>query len=180
MKHIKIFEHWQDLGKSREEAEEKEYRVTVDELLSWAAGPDWSEDPEWMPDLLMVDDEFPEEGELIGYLELLKRNRDLEVDVYSQNMSGQIVSSWLIGDTVFDLITWEWPFEDADSLGDLEQAIVRKLAEEIGEEGLRRMGANAVDLIDFVDWSSSRGDELTELSPIGFRNWFGLQRGGAN
>ena len=180
MKHIKLFEHWQSFSKGREEESDREYRVTVDEILTWATGPEWSDDWSWMPDILMVDDEFPEEEECIGYLELLKRNRGLEVDVFSQELDGQIGSSWLIEDTVFDLITWEWPFEEADSLDDLEQAIVRKLAEEIGEEGLRRIGANMVDLVDFVDWSSERGESLAELSPIGFRNWLGLQRGGAN
>jgi hypothetical protein len=180
MKHIKLFEHWQGFIKAREEEEDREYRVTVDRILTWAVGPEWSDDWSWMPDILMVDDEFPEDGECIGYLELLKKNRDLEVDVSSQEIDGQIDSSWFIGDTVFDLITWEWPFEEADSLDDLEQAIVRKLAEEIGEEGLRRMGANAVDLVDFVSQASSRGDALTELSSIGFRNWLELQRGGIN
>jgi hypothetical protein len=37
-----------------------------------------------------------------------------------------------------------------------------------------------VDLVDFVEWSSDRGEDLTRLSPIGFRNWFELQMGGAN
>jgi hypothetical protein len=179
MKHIKLFETWQGFSKSEDE-EEKDYRVSLDKLLTWAVDQDWSSDWSWMPNILMVNDEFPDEGECIGYLELLKKNREVEIEVYSQMIDGQVDSSWVIDDTVFDLITWEWPFEDADSLDDLENATVRKLVDEIGEGGLIEIGANIVDLIDFVDWSGDRGEDLTTLTPIGFRNWFRLQRGGAN
>lgn len=180
MKYIKLFESWQGFNKSREEDAEREYTCSLDKLLTWAVGEDWNSDWEWMPDILMVDDDFPSEEECIGYLELLKRNRELEINVYSQMIDGQVDSSWVIGDTGFSLITFEWPFEDADSLDDLEEAVVQKLVDEIGEEGLKRIGANIVDLIDFVGWSSDRGEDLTGLSPIGFKNWFELQRGRAN
>jgi len=180
MKYIKLFEHWQGFNKEEDSEDEREYKVTVDKLLNWAVGPHWSEDQEWMLDILMVDDEFPSEGECIGYLELLKRNRELEIDVYSQEMDGQVGSSWVIDDIVFDLITWEWPFEDTDTLGDLEEAMVNKLVDEIGEGGLMEIGANLVDLIDFVAWSHGRGEDLTSLTATGFRNWFRLQRGGVN
>lgn len=180
MKYIELFENWQSFSKNQESEKEREYKVTVDEILTWAAGPDWSDDWSWMPDILMVDDEFPEDEDYIGYLELLKKNRDLEVEVYSQEMDGQTSSDWVIDDTEFSLISWDWPFEESDDLEELEEAMVRKLQDEIGEEGLRGIGATVVDIIDFVDWSSERGDDLTRLSPIGFRNWLELQRGRAN
>jgi hypothetical protein len=179
MKYIKLFESWQGFGKSKEE-EEKEYTCSLDKLLTWAVGGDWSSDWEWMLDILMVDDEFPSEGECIGYLELLKRNRELEIEVYSQEADGQVGSSWWIGDTQFDLITWEWPFEDVDTLSDLEDGVVTGLAREIGEDGLKKIGANIVDLIDFVNRSHGRGEDLTVLTPTGFRNWFRLQVGSIN
>jgi hypothetical protein len=180
MKYIELFESWQGFNKNKESEKEREYRVTVDEILTWAAGPDWSDDWSWMPDILMVDDEFPEDENCIGYLELLKKNSDLEVDVYSQELGGQTSSTWVIEDTVFDLISWDWPFEEEEDLEELETSVVRKLQDEIGEEGLRRIGATVVDVIDFVDWSSERGEDLTGLTSTGFKNWLGLQRGGAN
>lgn len=180
MKYIKLFESWQGFNKSREEETEKDYQVSLDKLLTWAVGPEWNSDWEWMPDILMVDDEFLDEGECIGYLELLKRNRELEISVYSQMIDGQVDSSWVIDDTRFSLITFEWPFEDADSLDDLEKAVVQKLVDEIGEDGFIEIGANIVDLIDFVSWSHGRGEDLAGITSTGFKNWFGLQRGGIN
>ena len=179
MKYIKLFESWQGFSKNKDE-EEREYTCSLDKLLTWAVGGDWSSDQDWMLDILMIDDEFPSEGECIGYLELLKRNRELEIEVYSQEVDGQVDSSWLIGDTQFDLITFEWPFEDADTLSDLEDEAVTRLAREIGDDGLRKIGANMVDLIDFVAWSHARGEDLTVITPTGFRNWFRLQVGGIN
>ena len=180
MKYIKLFESWQGFSKNREEETEKDYQVSLDKLLTWAVGPEWSSDWEWMPDILMVDDEFLDEVECIGYLELLRKNRELEISVYSQMIDGQVDSSWIIDDIGFSLITFEWPFEDADSLDDLEKAVVQKLVDEIGENGLERIGANLVDLIDFVAWSSDRGEDLAGITLTGFKNWFGLQRGGIN
>ena len=180
MKYIKLFESWQGFSKNREEETEKDYQVSLDKLLTWAVGPEWSSDWEWMPDILMVDDEFLDEVECIGYLELLRKNRELEISVYSQMIDGQVDSSWVIDDIGFSLITFEWPFEDADSLDDLEKAVVQKLVDEIGADGLERIGANLVDLIDFVAWSSDRGEDLTGITSTGFKNWFGLQRGGIN
>jgi hypothetical protein len=178
MKYIKLFESWQGFSKSEEK--EKSYTCSLDKLLTWAVDGDWSSDWEWMPNILMVDDEFPDEGECIGYLELLKKNREVEIEVYSQVIDGQVDSSWEIDDTLFDLITFDWPFEDADSLDDLEKATVQKLVDEIGEKGLIEIGANIVDLIDFVDWSSDRGEDLAGITPTGFKNWFRLQVGGIN
>ena len=180
MKYIKLFESWQGFSKSREEDAEKEYTCSLDKLLTWAVDGDWSSDWEWMPDILMVDDEFPSEEECIGYLELLKRNRELEIEVYSQEIDGQVDSSWVIDDTVFDLITFEWPFEDAEVLSDLEEATVKRLSHEIGEGGLAEIRATVVDLIDFVAWSHGRGEDLTRITPTGFKNWFRLQVGGIN
>jgi hypothetical protein len=180
MKYIKLYEHWQGFNKEEKDADEKEYTVTIDKLLTWAEGPHWREDWEWMSDILMIDEEFPEEEEYIGYLELLKKNRDLEVLVYSQNLDGQITSDWSVEGVEFSLITWEWPFEEEDLLDELEQETVLRLAEELGDSRLELIGANRADLIDFVSWAAERGEDLKLLSPTGFENWFELQRGGAN
>ena len=179
MKHIKVFETWQWLNRDRDSNEERDYRAKVGELLSWAAGPDWAEDPDLLIDLLMVDDEWPDMDELIGYHEMLKRRADSELEIYSQEVHGQISSDWELDGVDFSLISFDWPFSSADVLTDEEMEAYDRLVTKLDPE-LIGLGANRADIIDFIVKMRNGGESALRLSPTGFRNWFSLQRLGAN
>jgi len=177
MKYIKLWETWQWLNREEDSDEERDYRATVGELLDWAAGPGWREDPEHLIDSLMVDDEWPDEHELIGYHEQLKQNSGVEVSVYSQQADGQILSDWRLGDTEFVLVSFDWPFNSDEGL-DVEQlAEYDRLARGL-EPWFEKLGANRADIIDFIVDRTGRGE--SDLSVTGFMNWFALKRLGKN
>lgn len=181
MKHIKLFEHWQWLNREEEGSTERDYQTTVDSLLTWAAGPDWREDWSWMEESLLVDDKWLEEDEAIGYHELLKKNGDSEIEVYSQETDGQVESSWSIGGVGFNLISWDWPFSDGDGdLTEVEMEVVDRLVRELAGDPVMR-SANVVDIIDFVQLAiREKGEEPAVVSSIGFKNWYRIQRSNAN
>ena len=180
MKHIKLFETWQWHSQEEEDTEsERELVTTVGEILDWAAGPDWIEDPEALLDILMVDGDWPDQGSWLGYHELLKRSRSEEIQVLSQDLEGQIQSDWILGGMEWSLISDDWPFEESDSLDPAETRAYLRLLDGLGPE-LEEMGAGLPDLIDWVRRASGLGLDLDGLSPTGFKNWFWLQRSGAN
>lgn len=179
MKHIKLWETWQWLNQDEASDEEREYRATVEELLSWAAGPDWAEDPDYLIDFLMVDDEWPDSSELIGYHEMLKKKADRELEIYSQEMGGQIYSDWGLDGVDFSLISFDWPLSLGDELTDEEKKVYSRLVAELDPE-LIELGASRADIIDFIVEMSRKEESLLKLSSTGFKNWFSLHRSGAN
>jgi hypothetical protein len=101
----------------------------------------------------------------------------VEVDVYSQEVDGQIFSNWQLGGTDFGLVSEDWPFSSDEGL-DMEQTeeydrLVREL-----EPELEPLGANRADIIDFILDRTDKGER--ELSATGFKNWFALKRAGLN
>jgi hypothetical protein len=178
MKHIKLFETWQGFT-SKEESKDRDYTTTVDELLSWAAGQDWKEDLENLIDLLMVDGDFPTNTELIGYHEMLKRRADSTIEVYSQELDGQVLSDWVLDGVEFSLVSWDWPLTSGEILDEAEEEAYFRLVAQLEPE-FEAIGANRADLMDFIQWASGRGDSPRDLSVVGFKNWFAMRRSGAN
>ena len=181
-KYIKLFEQWQWLNREDgEDSDERDFRTTVDSLLTWAAGPGWREDWSWMQDLLQVDDEWLEEDELVGYHELLKKSSSAEIEVYSQEVDGQIDSSWSVDGVDFNLISWDWPFsEGEEDLTSIESEAVARIERELKGDPIGRE-ANVVDIIDWVQAEiRDRETGADELTGTGFKNWFLLRRTGSN
>ena len=179
MKYIKLWEIWQWLDQEDGSEDERNYRVTIGELLDWAADPEWREDPDSLMDLLMIDGDWPDKQELIGYHEQLKQNSGVEVSVYSQQVDGQIFSEWLLDEIRFGLVSFDWPFDEEDDLGEEAAVEVRRIL--AGLSGDRVLdSATVVDVVDFVHGEIKRGRSATELTPLGFKNWFALKRLGKN
>jgi hypothetical protein len=129
----------------------------------------------------MVDDEPLEEGEAIGYHELLKRGRDQEIEVYSQQVEGQVDSSWTLDGVSFTLISWDWPFtSDLGDLTDIEKRVVDRLVKELTGDRVMDL-ANLVDIIEYVQLViREKGEDPDKVNSTGFKNWYLLQRSGAN
>ena len=179
MKYIILFETWQWLNRDEDSDEERDYRATVGELLSWVSGPDWADGPENLIDFLMVDGDWPDSDELIGYHEMLKKRADTEIEIYSQEMDGQVCSDWGLDGVDFSLISNDWPFSLSDELTDEEKKVYSRLVAELDPE-LIGLGANLADIIDFIVEMRHKGESHLKLSSTGFKNWFSLQRSGAN
>lgn len=183
MKHIKLWEQWQSLNMpnhdSDEGSDDREYKSTLDKFLTWAIGSEWRNSWDWMEDSMMINDEYIERNDCIGYLELFKKNSDLEIEIDSQNLGGQVMNEWVIDDVVFTLVTAGWPFSEDDDVTDEEYDTYIRLMRDLGDK-LEKMGSNQIDLIDFIKLSAKEGDDLDQLTAIGFGNWLNLQRSGAN
>ena len=179
-RYVQLFEIWQWLGGEEEETNEREYSTTVGELLDWLIGPDWREDWAWLPDTLMVDWEWPDDGESIGYHQRLKMSAEDGIEVSATDDGGEIELSWSLDGVDYLCTSPGWPFSDEsdESMTDEEGAIAVKIFGEIESEGL---GATLPDVIDWVQRSVRvMGQEPAELTSAGFRNWFGIQRLGSN
>jgi hypothetical protein len=178
-KYIKLFEAWQWLNREEEPDEgEREYSTTVGDLLTWAVGPDWAEDWDWMLDVMMVDWDWINVDEAIGYHSQLKSSAGVEVTAFSEDSDGSIETYWEMDGVNWVLITQDWPFsEDGDLTREEESAVLRILR----ELGPGAGGATTPDVIDWVQ-SQVRGAGLSadDLSAAGFKNWFGLGRAGLN
>jgi hypothetical protein len=180
-RYIKLFEQWQWLNREDSDSNERDYRTTIDQLLTWAIGPDWKEDPSLIADSIQVDDEFLEEDELIGYHETLKRNSDTQIDLYSQLIDGQVDNSWTINDIYFTLITWDWPFEtDEEDVTDEEREIINTVSNQLSGDPIMQIA----NIADIIDWAQSQirqhHTDPSSLTPTGFKNWFNIQRSSSN
>ena len=180
MKYIKLFENWQRFNKKEEDSQEdREYRCKLGKLLDWEIS-DWRDDPEWIEDVIMIEDEWldPEQAEY--YLQRFIYMQDEEIDVDSQMMDGQVLNSWWMDGEYFTFITHDWPFTESDNLTHEEQAAINRLFIELEKDPILPE-ISTPDIIDFVI-DSVRKSRISpdELTSIGFKNWFGLQRGRAN
>lgn len=178
-KYIKLFEEWQALNNNNDNIEDKEYQTTIGELLNWATDSDWQDDKDSIIDLLMIDDEWPTDEELVGYHQMLKNNRDSKIHVYSQQIDGQILSEWVLDKIVFSVISWDWPFSKNDDLTKEEIDTYLRLERELSSD-LEKLGANRADIILYVRDMNNNGVQSDEISSIGFKNWLSLYRSGSN
>jgi hypothetical protein len=112
---------------------------------------------------------------------LLKRGRDQEIEVYSQQVEGQVDNSWTLDGVSFTLISWDWPFtSDLGDLTDIEKRVVDQLVKELTGDRVMDL-ANLVDIIEYVQLViREKGEDPDKVNSTGFKNWYLLQRSGAN
>ena len=179
MKHIKLFESWQRFNKENTDDSDREYTCTLDKLLSWEI-PDWQQDWEWLEDVVMLGDDWMTEEEAEYYLERFIQVKDEEISIDSQIIDGQVLNSWWMDGEYFTFITHDWPFTDNGNLTPEEETALHKLFAQLEGHAILQ-SANTADIIDYV-LHAVRKEKIdpAKLTTIGFKNWFGLQRGGIN
>lgn len=181
MKYIKLFESWQWFNKKDDDKwEDREYRCTLAKLLDWEI-PDWRIDPEWIEDVVMVDEEWVDPEQAEYYLERFIFMQGEEIDVDSQMIDGQVLNSWWMDGEYFTFITQDWPFtEFSETLNPEENKAFNRISSEL-EGDTESSEISTADVIDFVEWSvRQKRIDPRELTVTGFKNWLDLQRGWAN
>jgi hypothetical protein len=178
-KYIKLWETWQWLNREEEPNEgEREYSTTVEDLLTWAVGPDWAEDWDWVPDTIMIDWDWIDDDEAIGYHEKLKSSANLEIQAFSEESDDSIETYWQMGGITWVIVSQDWPFNEDEDLTEEEKSAVLKIVAEVKPES---MGATTPDVIDWVLHQVRKlGQRPERLTSAGFRNWFELGRAGLN
>ena len=180
-KYIKTFESFSYLDSTNTNAESsKEYSTTIDELLKWAFGSDWSDYGTWnmIKDVMLINGDFMEEGESIVALDKLSKHKDdsIEVEAYDGEFSVEIYFNFEGDEYSFE--NEHFPFEN-DDMDDIELSLTLKIVDDLKGDEIMNI-ANTVDIAQYVEDAINKNINISDINHIGFKNWFNLLKYGNN
>lgn len=180
-KYIKTFESFSYLDSTNTNAENsKNYSTTIDELLKWAFGSDWSDYVTWstIKDMILINGDYMEESESIVALDKLSKHKDdsIEVEAYDGEFSVDIYFNFEGDDYSFEIESF--PFEN-DDMDDTELSLTLRIINDLKGDEIMNI-ANTVDIAQYVEDAINKNINISDINHIGFKNWFNLLRYGNN
>lgn len=178
-KYIMTFESFSFL-QNQENRGVKVYNTTIDDLLTWAFGEEWSDYTQWdvISELIRIDGDEMDNSDSIVTLDKFNKNKDALIEVTAFDGDYSIDIDFAFDEIEYSFEAEEYPFEDK-YMSDMEMSLTVKIADDLKNDDIMNV-ANNVDIAQYVEDQLSKKVNVENISAIGFKNWFKILKYGNN
>jgi hypothetical protein len=183
-RYIKTFESFEYLQKDKDPGSDKTYNVTIDKILAWKFGKEWSDYSNWdnVTNYMLIDEEYISDldrGESIVILDTLNKNKDEHIEVDASDNNYSIDISFIFNGAEYSFDSPDYPFTNSEEMSDIERSLTLKISEELEGDDIM-IDANIVDIAMYIEEMIKKSVDFSDITSEGFKRWFNLLKYGNN